>query len=198
MDIVAEIRKFVGKRNTNRLRCSGKIPAVIYSSNMSINICFDVGYVNSILGSFYNGTSLFKISVNTDVFLVLLKDFYKHPFKNTVLHFDFQKVEQNDVVNTKVFFKFIGEKNSIGIKQGGFLIKNKMHLNVRCLVSKIPDFITVDISNLNINTSLFLNDLIIPDFISVPALSKSCGKILIASLVGSRVLEQKVSEVKQK
>lgn len=192
MKIFSEIRNEVGKNKNYNLRSLGKVPAVIYYSGVSIPILFNESYVDEIIRCYYNGTSLFEISILDKNYFVILKDFYKHPFKKEILHFDFQKVNSDDYVNVKIFFRFLGEKTSIGIKQGGFLIKSKLFVIARCLVSKIPNYIDVDISNLSVNQSIFLNDLKIPDFLSIPILNKkNLNKVLLARIIGSRAIEQK-------
>lgn len=198
MDIVAEKRNDFGKNYNLKLRKNLKIPAVIYFSGSSIPIVFDSLYSKDILNNFYNGKKFFNISILNEKYFVLLKDFYKHPFKDSVLHFDFQKVESDNIVNTNVFFKFVGEKNSVGIKLGGFLIKHKLSIGIECRVSNLPDFIEVDVTNLGVNNSIFLTDLVIPDFIKIPLLNRNGVKlkILIASIVGPRASEQKSQEIK--
>lgn len=199
MDIFAEIRNEIGKRCNFKLRCNKKIPSIIYFSGVSIPISFDALYVNDILKNFYSGNNLFEVFIGDKKYLVVLKDFYKHPFKNDILHFDFQKVSLDDYVNVKIFFKFLGEKTAVGVKHGGFLVKNKLFVDVKCLASKLPNFIDVDISNLGVNESIFLNDLVIPDFIKIPFLcKKKINRVLIASIIGSRALEQKTQDAKIK
>ncbi len=196
MDIVAEIRNNVGKNYNLKLREKSKVPAVIYFSGLSVPIVFDYSYIKGIINNFYNGNNFFDIFVVDKKYSVVLKDFYKHPFKDQILHLDFQKVELEDVVKTKVFFRFIGEKNSLGIKHGGFLIKYRLFINIKCIKSKIPNFIEVDVTNLGVNKSIFLSDLSMPDFINIPILNKFKGKILIASIIGPRAAEQKTQEQK--
>lgn len=196
MDIIAEIRTDVGKNCNSKLRKKLKVPAVIYFSGLSIPIFFDDFYSIDIINNFNLGKNFFDILIGDKKYSVILKDFYKHPYKNCVLHFDFQKVELNDVINTKVFFKFIGEKNSIGIKHGGFLIKHRLSLDIKCVRSKMPNFIEVNITDLGVNKSVFLSDLLIPDFITIPLLTRFKGKVLIASIVGPRAAEQKAQDTK--
>lgn len=196
MDIVAEIRTEVGKNCNLKLRKKLKVPAVIYFSGLSIPIFFDNLYSKDIVNNFNLGRNFFSILVGDKKYSVILKDFYKHPYKDVILHFDFQKVELSDVINTKVFFKFVGEKNSVGVKHGGFLIKHKLFIDIKCISSNMPNFIEVDVTNLGVNKSIFLSDLFIPDFITIPLLNRFKGKVLIASIIGPRAAEQKVQETK--
>lgn len=196
MDIVAEMRNDFGKNFNLKLRKNLKVPAVIYFSGVSIPIFFDLLYSKNILSDFYSGKNLFNIFVNDKKYSVMLKDFYKHPYKDSVLHFDFQKIELMDNVKTKLFFKFIGEKNSLGVKHGGFLIKHRLSIDVECVVSNLPSFIEVDVTELSLNKSIFLSDLSLPVFIKIPLVSRFKGKILIASIIGPRASEPKTQETK--
>ena len=90
----------------------------------------------------------------------------------------------------------MGKKKSIGIKHGGFLIKHILSLEVKCVRSKMPSFIEVNVTDLGVNKSLFLSDLCIPDFITIPLLNRFKGRVLIASIFGPRAAEQKAQEAK--
>lgn len=196
MDIIAEIRDKIGKHNNLKLRQTCKVPAVIYFSDSSIPISINSSYSKKIIANYYNGEIIYNIIFPEKKISVILKDFYMHPCKNEVLHLDFQKIELSDIVKTKVFFKFIGEKNSVGIKHGGFLIKHRSYVNVECVLKDLPKCFEVDISNMEVNKSIFVSELNIPNFVKIISLNKK-NKILLASIIGSRSLEQKSSEVKQ-
>ena len=132
---------------------------------------------------------------NGENFFVIIKSFLKHPFKNEILHFDFQKVENDEYVVVNIPFNFIGEKDSIGIKQGGYLVKYMNFVKVKSLVKHIPDHIDVDVSNLNVNSSIFLNELKInSNFIFIQLFKNNSSNLLIASVVGSRVDTSKEKE----
>lgn len=197
--ISAELRNTYGKRSNYKLRKEKKVPGVIYFSGISISICFSYSYVNEIIKELELGNKLFNIHVGNEKYFVILKDFSKHPFNGTILHFDFQKIELNQIVFADVFFKFVGEKNAIGVRHGGFLIKHKLFVEVSCLASNLPKFIEVDVSKLDVNKCIFLSDLKIDAAVKIPLLNnKNKSRILVASIIGSRVLEQKAQEVKAK
>lgn len=188
-------RKNIGKNFNIKLRNQNKIPAVIYKNKFSVSVFFDKFQVLNLINIFFSGKKLVKANLNGEIFFVIIKSFLKHPFKNEILHFDFQKVEDNDFVITDIPFNFIGEKDSIGIKQGGYLVKYMNFVKVKSLVRNIPDCINVDVSNLHVNNSIFLNELKVDsNIILIQLFKKNCFNMLIASLVGSRVDTSKEKE----
>lgn len=197
MDIFSEKRNDFGKLSNLKLRKKCKVPAIIYYSGLSIPIFFDDIYSKSIIKNYLDGINFFKIYFDDKVYDCILKDFYKHPFKREIMHFDFQKINYNEYVNVNVFFRFLGEKNAIGLKQGGFLIKSMTNVKVKCLASNIPNFIDIDVSKLEVNQSFFLKDIILPENVNIPILkNENFKKLTVAKVIGSRALEQKVQESK--
>lgn len=180
-------RTKVGRRFNVKLRKENNVPAIIYHSNKSIPVFFDVKDVSILLKMMSVGLRLIKASLDGNEMLVLLKDYQNHPYKKDILHFDFQKVEKTDIVNLNVFFRFLGERESAGIKQGGFLIKYMSSVLVRSLVSEIPNYIDIDLSKLSLNESIFLSDIKLSSNVILPILyKKESSSLLVASIVGSR------------
>ena len=188
-------RKNTGKKINIKLRTENKIPSVIYKNKFSASVFFDKVQVLNLINIFFSGKKLVMANLNGESFFVIIKSFLKHPFKNEILHFDFQKVEDNDYVTADIPFNFVGEKDSIGIKQGGYLVKYMNFVKVKSLVKNIPDYIDVDVSNLNVNRSIFLNELKInSNFKFIQLFKKNSSNLLIASIVGSRVDTSKEKE----
>lgn len=197
--ITAEFRNSTGRNNNVKVRKDGKVPAVVYFQGSSTPICFDFSYINGIVKNLSNGNRLLNIHINNDKHLVVIKDFYKHPVTSEILHVDFQRVLSTDIITLDVFLNFIGEKNSVGIKHGGFLVKHKYLVKVRCVLLNLPNFIDVDVSNVNINESLYLTDLVMPNGVKLVLSDNNVNsKVLVASIVGSRALEQKAQDAKAK
>ncbi len=192
LPIVVKKRVNVGTRFNIKLCKKGKIPGILYSKKTSTPIFCDDKDFFAVLKMISKGINLIKCKIDDDIFFVVLKDFHKHPCKDKVLHFDFQKVVLTDTVTIKIILKFFGETKSSGLKQGGYLIKYISSALIRSVASNIPDYIYVNLSNLNINQSIFLSDLILPKGITFPLLSKkNKSDLLVASIVGSKINESK-------
>ena len=95
---------------------------------------------------------------------VLLRDQQMHPFKPLVLHVDFQRVDATTKVVKKVPLHFIGEENSIAVKTDKCLVSHvRLDLEIECLASKLPEFVSIDLSGLTKGQSLHASDLKLPE-----------------------------------
>lgn len=182
-----DTRKKTGKKNNLILRKNSKIPSIINSKKESIPVFFDKKDLISLSKIIKEGIKIIKCKINEKDSLVLIKNFQKHPYKKEILHFDFQKVEENEIVTTYVNLKFSDEKTCPGIKQGGFLIKYISEIQIKTKTSNIPNFIEIDLSKLNVNENIFLSDIKLKDEIKIPMLNKKkFSNLVIASIIGSR------------
>lgn len=197
VSILLSKRIDIGSHSSCQLRKNNKIPAILYSNKISLPVFLDKKDSVLILKMISCGFNLIKLKLEDEEFLVVVKDIQEHVYKSDILHFDFQKVELSDRVFLKVFLKFCGEKNSPGIKQGGFLIKQMSSVFIKCLVSDIPDYIYVDLSNLDVNQSMFLSDIVLPKNICIPVLErKKKVNCLVASIIAARKSETVKVETK--
>ncbi|MFZ9138745.1 MAG: 50S ribosomal protein L25, partial [Hylemonella sp.] len=98
---------------------------------------------------------------------VLLRDVQMHPFKQLVLHIDFQRVDANTKLHMKVPLHYSGEENSQAVKFDNCLVNHVMtELDVTCLPKDLPEFISVDLSGLKKGSSLHLADITLPAGVS--------------------------------
>jgi large subunit ribosomal protein L25 len=103
----------------------------------------------------------------------ILKDVQRHPFKNAIVHIDFQRVEDNQKIRISIPLHFKGEAVSPGVKtQGGIVSHMRNDVEVTCLPKDLPEFIEVDLSGLALNESIHLSQLKIPDGVELVALAK--------------------------
>jgi large subunit ribosomal protein L25 len=99
---------------------------------------------------------------------VLLRDVQYHPFKQLVLHIDFQRVEADTVLHMKVPLHYSGQENSPAVKVDACLVNPVMNeLDITCLPADLPEFIAVDLSNLKKGHSLHANDITLPKGVKV-------------------------------
>jgi large subunit ribosomal protein L25 len=159
-------RDKVGKNANKSLRKDGYIPCVMYKSNEQTR-CIKVlerelarikstGGENALVDLVYKGKERKK---------VIIKDIQYHPVKGKMIHVDFFEIEMDKELETKVPLKVIGK--SEGIKQGGILEHTLWELDVSCLPINIPEYIEIDISNLEIGDSLHVKDIKVPDGVKV-------------------------------
>lgn len=180
-------RKKTGKRHNLNLRKQNKIPSIIYKKSISCPVFFEKTQISNLIKIFYSNVKLINAELNDEKFFVIIKNFLKHPYKNDILHFDFQKVNSTDTVIIDVPFNFIGEKDAIGIKQGGYLIKYMQSAKIKSSVENIPNFININLSKLDVNNSIFLTDISYnKNYIFVDLYKKDRSGLLIASIIGAK------------
>ena len=108
-------------------------------------------------------SSILDMELNGQSSQVLLRDVQYHPFKQLVLHIDFQRVDANTKMHKKVPIHYSGEENSPAVKTDACLVNHVItELDISCLPADLPEFIAVDLSGLKKGSSLHLNDIALP------------------------------------
>jgi large subunit ribosomal protein L25 len=94
---------------------------------------------------------------------VLLRDLQMHPFKQLVLHIDFQRVDAKTRLTMKVPLHYSGEEESPAVKAENCLVNHVVtELSISCLPKDLPEFIAVDLSGLKKGSSLHVKDITLP------------------------------------
>jgi large subunit ribosomal protein L25 len=108
-----------------------------------------------------------------------LKDVQRHPFKNAIMHIDFQRVEENEKIRISIPLHFKGAAVSPGVKsQGGIVSHLRTEVELACLPKDLPEFIEVDISGLSLNESIHLSQLKIPPGVQLVDLAKEDAAVV--------------------
>lgn len=173
IELNAELREGKGKGASRRLRHANKVPAILYGVGkdpVSLSLLQkDVQYVLPD-ETFYSQVLSLKVAGKAED--VLLKDIQHHPYKSTILHMDFQRVDANKVVHVHIPLHFIGEDVAPGVKhEGGAISHVIMEVEVVCLPKDIPAFIEVDLSEMHLGDILHLTDLKLPEGVQILALT---------------------------
>ena len=173
-DLIAEIREDQGKGASRRLRHQGKVPAIIYGAGRPPRaLVFDHNRVIQQLEneSFYS--SVLNIKVGEKSQAAILKDVQRHPAKPLVMHMDFQRIVADQEIRMSVPLHFIGEDVAPGVKQAGGAISHLMNeVDIVCLPRHLPEFIDVDVSELELDEMLSMSDIKLPEGVSIPALAQ--------------------------
>jgi large subunit ribosomal protein L25 len=179
-ELVAEFRETQGKGASRRLRYEGKVPAILYGGNSDARALTLSHQKLSILldnERFYS--TILSLKVGNETQAAILKDVQRHPFKNSILHIDFQRVEDNQKIRISIPLHFKGEAVSPGVKsQGGLVSHMRNEVEVSCLPKDLPEFIEVDISGLSLNDSIHLSQLKIPDGVQLVDLAKEDAAVV--------------------
>jgi len=154
-----------GTGASRRLRNSGKTPGIVYGGvdQQPQLVELDHNALWHALKKEAFHASILDMEMNGQDTKVLLRDFQMHPYKQLVLHVDFQRVDATTTLNRKVPFHYSGEENSPAVKVDACLINHVMNeLEIACLPADLPEAINVDLSGLKKGVSLHLADITLP------------------------------------
>jgi large subunit ribosomal protein L25 len=164
MKFVAFERSKQGTGASRRLRITGRTPGIVYGGSgepMPIELDHNALWHAIKKEAFH--ASILDMELNGNTSKVLLRDLQMHPFKQLILHADFQRVDANTMLHMKVPLHFSGEDVSPAVKLDACLINHVANeLEIACLPANLPEFIAVDLSGLKKGTSLHVNDIPLP------------------------------------
>jgi large subunit ribosomal protein L25 len=169
MKFVAFERAKQGTGASRRLRVTGRTPGIVYGgSSEPALIELDHNALWHAIKKEAFHASILDMELNGKESKVLLRNVQMHPFKQLVLHIDFQRVEANTKLSMKVPLHFSGEENSPAVKGDACLVNHVVtDLEVACLPADLPEFIAVDLSGLVKGKSLHAADLTLPKGVTV-------------------------------
>jgi large subunit ribosomal protein L25 len=164
MEFVAFERAKQGTGASRRLRNSGRTPGIVFGGTAEpANIELDHNALWFALQKETFHSSILEMDLNGTKQKVLLRDVQYHPFKQLVLHVDFQRVDEKTRVHKKVPLHFEGEESSPAVKTDKCLVSHVMtELEVECLVTNLPEHITVDLSGIVKGQTIHVRDLKLP------------------------------------
>ena len=183
MKFVAFERAKQGTGASRRLRITGRTPGIVYGGTAEPTaIELDHNALWHAIKKEAFHASILDMELNGSESKVLLRNVQMHPFKQLILHVDFQRVEANTKLQMKVPLHFSGEESSPAVKLDACLINHIVNeLEVACLPADLPEFINVDLSNLKKGTSLHVNDMVLPK--GVTAVTRGKETPVIVSVV---------------
>lgn len=170
--IKATGRNVEGKGASRRLRHAAQLPAIVYGGSAApqpIQIEHEAIWLASQHEWFYS--SLLNLDIDGKVEQVLLRDMQRHPYKQLIMHLDFQRVDANQALRTKVQLHFLNQEKSVAGKTGGVIVMHELtEVEISCLPKDLPEAIEVDLSDLAIGQVVHLSDLKLPAGVELPAL----------------------------
>jgi large subunit ribosomal protein L25 len=179
-ELDAEFRETHGKGASRRLRHEGKVPAILYGGHLGAR-ALTLSHQKLVLmldnERFYS--TILNLRVGDQTQAAILKDVQRHPYKNAVVHVDFQRVEENEKIRISIPLHFKGASVSPGVKtQGGMVSHMRTEVEVSCLPKDLPEFVEVDISALSLNESIHLSQLKVPDGVTLVDLAKEDAAVV--------------------
>lgn len=170
--LTATGRKDEGKGASRRLRRAGQVPAVVYggdSEPQSVQLEHEKTWVASQKDWFYS--SIIDLDVDGKVQKVLLRDMQRHPYKQVIMHLDFQRVNQNEAIRMSVPLHFVNGDISPAGKAADVVIMHELtEVAISCLPADLPLNIEVDLSELKLGDTIHLSSLVLPKGVEIPQL----------------------------
>jgi len=164
MKVIAFNRTLQGSGASRRLRTSGQTPGIIYGgAEAPVLIQLDGNALFHALKKEAFHGSILDMEIDGKTQPVLLRDFQMHAYKQLVLHADFQRVDANSKLHKKIALHFVNADVSPAVKLHGATVSHVLEsLDVSCLATDLPEFITVDLSTIDVGHSIHVNDLVLP------------------------------------
>jgi large subunit ribosomal protein L25 len=160
MKFTAFERTQQGTGASRRLREAQKVPGIVYGAGQPAMIELDHNALFFALKKEAFHSSLLEMELAGKTEQVLLRDYQMHPFKPVVMHIDFQRVDATTKITKKVPLHFVNEENSPAVKTDACVVNHVVNeLNIQCLASQLPEFITVDLGEMTKGQSLHVSDI---------------------------------------
>jgi len=174
--LTAELRNDMGKGASRRLRSAGKVPAIMYGGHQeptSISLIHNEVAHELANEAFFSHILTIKLDGKDENAIV--KDVQRHPSKPLILHMDLQRVSATETIRVHVPLHFINEATSPGVKGGGLVAHSLIEAEVQCLPKDLPEFIEVDLGDLDLNQIIHLSDLKLPAGVELVELAHGEG-----------------------
>lgn len=173
VNLNATNRDVEGKSSSRQLRRAGSVPAVIYGGDKDpIRISIlekDIAKAAEIPGF---ATQILNINISGEEQNVILKELQRHPATQRVLHADLQRVNPDTKISISVPVRFLNEDICMGVKMhGGAISRLINNIDITCLASNLPEYLEVDVADLDVGDSVFLSALNLPEGVEIPSLA---------------------------
>ena len=173
VNLNATNRDVEGKSSSRQLRRAGSVPAVIYGGEKDpIRISIlekDIAKAAEIPGF---ATQILNINISGEEQNVILKELQRHPATQRVLHADLQRVNPDTKISISVPVRFLNEDICMGVKMhGGAISRLINNIDITCLASNLPEYLEVDVAELDVGDSVFLSALNLPEGVEIPSLA---------------------------
>lgn len=197
IEVNAVSRTLQGTGASRRLRNTGKVPGIIYGGDLpaqNVELDHNSLYHQLKLEAFH--ASILNMNMDGKTDRVLLRDVQMHPWKQLILHVDFQRVSANRKIHMKVPLHFVNAEIAPGVKTGGGIVTHVMNeIDITCLPDDLPEFIEVDLQTLELGHSVHLADLKIPKGVESVQLVRGDDAVVATVQVPRAIVEPEPSVV---
>ncbi|MCU7851204.1 MAG: 50S ribosomal protein L25/general stress protein Ctc [Candidatus Thiodiazotropha sp. (ex Monitilora ramsayi)] len=190
-EIIAQSRIDTGKGASRRLRRSGQVPGIVYGAHKEPTMISLLHHemIHALQNeAFYS--SLLTLKLDDKPETVVIKDLQRHPAKPFILHVDFQRVQADEKIRLHVPIHFINEETCPGIKSGGQASHVMADVEISCLPKDLPEFIEIDMSNLEMGAIIHASELTLPAGVELAASDSAEDPIVLTIHTAHRSEEE--------
>lgn len=184
-----------GKGASRRLRHAAQIPAIVYGGHadpVSIQLEHEKTWLASQNEWFYS--SILSLDLDGQTQKVLLRDMQRHPYRQQIMHLDFQRVSENEAIRVAVPLHFLNEESSPAGKAADVAIMHELNeIQISCLPRDLPEFIEVDLGAIQVGDTIHLSEVKLPAGVEVPELK--LGADHDVAVVVARHVREEIEEV---
>lgn len=192
-----ETRDELGSSGTRKLRRTGKVPVVVYGAGKDVShFTTDHESLMHSLDTEAFHSAIIDLQLSGKKEQVILREVQMHPYRQQVLHVDFLRIKATEAINIRVPLHYIGDDTAPGVKDyGGIFSRLILDVEIQCLPKDLPEFLEVDVSQLQMNETVHLSDVKLPEGVALATDIQEGDDHAIASVVPPRVVTDVEEEV---
>jgi large subunit ribosomal protein L25 len=196
MKVVAFERSKQGTGASRRLRNSGKTPGIVYGGAADVQLVeLDHNALWHALKKEVFHSSILELEVAGKSQQVLLRDVQYHPFKQYVLHVDFQRVDANKKLHTRVPLHFMNQEINPAVKLSGAVISHVVtELEVECLPADLPEFLEIDLAKIEAGQTMHAKDIPLPKGVSLTVAVDAENPVVASATIPAAVVSEGTGE----
>ena len=182
-------REDFGSSNSRRLRREGMVPVVIYGANKkNAHYVTEHDSLVHILEVEAFHSAIIDVKESGKKQGAILREVQMHPYKSQVMHVDLQRVKATETISLRVPLHFIGDDIAPGVKTtGGIFSRLIVDVEIQCLPKNLPEFLEVDVSELELNQAVHISDIVLPEGVELTTAYHDSDDYAIASVTPSKI-----------
>lgn len=181
-ELAAEARDASGRAGSRRLRSAGKVPAVVYGAGQppsTVTLDHNALVHQMEHEAFY--TSILTLKVGSSSEPVVIKEVQRHPSRQQIMHMDLLRVRADEAITLHVPVHFVNEETAVGVKSQGGVVEHLMSdVEVSCLPKDLPEYIEVDVQQVELDQIVHMSDLKLPHGVTLVALEHGSDNAVFA------------------
>ena len=190
VEIIGYKRANLGKKESKSLREEGHVPCVLYGGEEQIHFYAPMILFREIV--YTPDAHMIDLNVEGDIYRCILQDIQFHPVSEIILHADFLQLHEGKPVKMDIPIHLIGK--APGVDKGGTLMHKRRNLRVQALPKNMPDFIEVDISELDFNKAVKVSEIEEKDFTILDAPQLSIAVVEVPRALRGKSVDDEGSE----